>query len=74
MHLREHNIKIISEVADILLGEHHPITELIRSLSLDPDLSQEAWRALDALPDDQRKIFAAMVAERIGPAPNQTLH
>ncbi|MEM6681051.1 MAG: hypothetical protein AAF607_02310 [Pseudomonadota bacterium] len=74
MHLRHSNIEAITEVADILLGERHPITELIRAISLDPELSQEAWRALETLPDEQRKVFAAMVAERVGPRPHQTIH
>ena len=74
MHLNDNNIDAIAEVADTLLGKHHPLTELIRALSADPDLSQEAWRAIESLPDEQRKAFAAMVAQRMLTPDTGTLH
>lgn len=74
MHLTNNNIEAIAEVADTLLGKRHPLTELIRTLSLDPDLHEEAWRAIEALPEEQRKIFAAMVAERMATPAAGTLH
>lgn len=74
MHLSANNIDAIAEVADTLLGKRHPLTELIHALRADPDLSQEAWRVIEALPDDQRKTFAALVADRMPVPPQGTLH
>lgn len=74
MHLTHNNINAIAEVADTLLGRQHPLTELIKSLTADPDLSGEAWRVIESLPDEQRKIFAAMVAQRMVTPHTGTLH
>ncbi|MEM1019031.1 MAG: hypothetical protein ACFBZ9_08270 [Sphingomonadales bacterium] len=74
MHLTHNNIDALAEVADTLLGKHHPISDLIRSLRADPDLSQEAWRAIESLPEEQRKTFAALVAQRLHIYASDTIH
>lgn len=74
MHLTANNIDAIAEVADTLLGRHHPLTDLIHALRADPDLSEEAWRVIEALPDEQRKTFAALVAQRLETPSFGTIH
>ncbi|MEM7568353.1 MAG: hypothetical protein AAF337_01025 [Pseudomonadota bacterium] len=74
MHLTANNIDAIAEVAKQLLGRDHPLTDLIFSLRADPELSQEAWRVIESLPDAQRKAFAAMVAQRMETPVSGTLH
>ncbi|MEO0411408.1 MAG: hypothetical protein AAF221_06185 [Pseudomonadota bacterium] len=74
MHLTGNNIDAIAEVAVSLLGRDHPLTDLIFSLRADPDLSREAWRVIESLPEEQRKTFAAMVAERMQTPVIGTVH
>lgn len=74
VHLTHNNIDAITEVADTLLGKRHPLTELIRALTADPELSSEAWRVIESLPEEQRKIFAAMVAQRMETPIGGTVH
>lgn len=74
MHLTANNIDAIAEVAASLLGLDHPLTHLIYSLRSDPELSSEAWRVVEALPEEQRKTFAAMVAQRLKTPLTGTLH
>lgn len=69
MHLSPNNIAAIAEVADQILGPAHPVTQLIRAIPLSPDGGKEAWAAIEALPHDQRRILAAMVAERMDMTP-----
>ena len=75
MHLTPNNIAAIAEVADQILGKDHVITKAIRSLLIEPESRAKVWSMIEGLPGDQRRILAAMIAERMDTSPlNDTLH
>lgn len=75
MHLTPNNIAAIAEVADQILGKDHEVTKAIRSLLIDPESRPVVWSMIEGLPVDQRRILAAMIAERMDDTPpTDTIH
>ncbi len=56
------NIPVIVNAIEQVLGVEHPIALTVRAAEADPDLAREAWNAIEALPDAQRRAIAGILA------------
>ncbi|WP_421710292.1 hypothetical protein [Algihabitans sp.] len=56
------NIPVIANAIEQVLGLEHPIAGTVRAAETDPDLAREAWNAIEALPDEQRRAIAGILA------------
>ncbi len=61
------NIPAIVGAIEQVLGTAHPIALTVRAAANDPDLSREAWNAIEALPTDQRRAIAGILASTMMP-------
>jgi len=56
------NFPAIVNAIEQVLGAEHPIALTVQAAASDPDLAREAWNAIEALPTDQRRAIASILA------------
>jgi hypothetical protein len=56
------NVPVLVHAIEQVLGTAHPITQTVQAAASDPDLAREAWNAIEALPTDQRRAIAGILA------------
>ncbi len=61
------NIPAIVNAIEQVLGAAHPIALTVHAAASDPDLAQEAWKAIESLPTDQRRAIAGILASTMMP-------
>ena len=61
------NIPAIVNAIEQVLGAGHPIARTVQAAATDPDLIREAWNAIEALPVEQRRAIAGILAGTIMP-------
>lgn len=61
------NIPAIVNAIEQVLGIAHPIALTVQAAGADPDLAHEAWNAIDALPAQQRRAIAGILAGTLMP-------
>ena len=61
------NIPAIVNAIEQVLGAGHPIARTVEAAATDPDLVREAWNAIEALPVEQRRAIAGILAETMMP-------
>ncbi|MGF1455464.1 MAG: hypothetical protein ACFB6R_08830 [Alphaproteobacteria bacterium] len=61
--ITEQTLGVLISAAEQILGRESPVTQALFLAAADPDYLDAAWAAVEALPDDQRRSFAASVAD-----------
>ncbi len=61
------NIPAIVNAIEQALGVGHPIARTVQAAAADPDLVREAWNAIEALPVEQRRAIAGILAGTMMP-------
>ena len=61
------NIPAIVNAVEQVLGAGHPIALTVQAAADDPDLAREAWNAIEALPEEQRRAIAGILASTLMP-------
>ena len=61
------NIPAIVNAIEQVLGAGHPIARTVRAAATAPDLVREAWNAIEALPVEQRRAIAGILAGTMMP-------
>ena len=61
------NIPAIVNAIEQVLGAAHPIAQTVQAAKNDPDHAREAWNAIEALPPDQRRAIASILASTMMP-------
>ena len=61
------NIPAIVNAIEQVLGAGHPIANTVKAAATDPDLAQEAWQAIESLPETQRRAIAGILASILMP-------
>ncbi|MEO1249781.1 MAG: hypothetical protein AAFW76_08070 [Pseudomonadota bacterium] len=61
------NIPVIVNAIEQVLGVAHPIALTVQAAASDPELAEEAWKAIEALPTDQRRAIAGILASVMMP-------
>ncbi len=59
MRLDAHTLAKAANAALHVFGQHHPLTEALYMAMADPDDLADVQAALDALPADQHRLYAA---------------
>jgi len=61
------NIPAIMNAVTQVLGANHPIAQLVQQASTDDELAKEAWKAIEALPREQQRAIAGILASTLMP-------
>jgi len=61
------NIPAIVNAIEQVLGVAHPIARTVEAAATDPELAKEAWHAIEALPIEQRRAIAGILASTLMP-------
>ena len=61
------NVPTIVNAIEQVLGVAHPIACTVQAAEADPDLAREAWSAIEALPEEQRRAIAGILAGTMMP-------
>ena len=61
------NIPAIVNAIEQVLGAGHPIALTVQAAADDPDLAREAWNVIEALPEEQRRAIAGILASTLMP-------
>ncbi len=54
---------ILISAAEQILGQSSPVTQALFLAAADPDYLDDAWAAIEALPDRERQSLAASLAD-----------
>ena len=55
------NIPAIVNAIEQVLGAGHPISRTVQAAAIDPDLTKDAWNAIENLPENQRRAIAGIL-------------
>ena len=61
------NIPAIVNAIEQVLGVGHPIALTVQAAADEPELAREAWNAIEALPEEQRRAIAGILASTLMP-------
>ncbi len=61
--ITEKTLGVLISAAEQTLGRESPVTQALFLAAADADYLDDAWAAIEALPETQRRSFAAALAD-----------